>query len=61
MLEKEFAFLVSFLIFIPALIVFVIRKKSLEEIINYILVRVSKVLIKKHILSTQKKYSLNLL
>ena len=37
MLEKEFAFLVSFLIFIPALIVFVIRKKSLEEIINYIL------------------------
>ena len=37
-LNMVFAFLVSFLIFIPALIVFVIRKKSLEEIINYIFI-----------------------
>lgn len=41
MLEKEFALLVSFLIFIPALIVFVIRKKSLEEIINYIFIHIT--------------------
>ena len=31
----------SFLIFIPALIVFVIRKKSLEEIINYIFIHIT--------------------
>lgn len=55
MSENETIFPTLYLVFTKMNINVIIK------ITDNLLVRVSKVLIKKHILSTQKKYSLNLL